>query len=296
MTSAPQDFAGRDIGGTAYELAEGAIYEPDGDTAWWLDILDRTLVEYRIGEDRLTTHALPMMASALARIDGERHVIVSEDGLCVRQKKSGTMSRYMEIESDTDATRSNDSRVHPCGALWTSTMGKHAEDGAGSIYHVFEGKLTRLFTRISIPNAICFSADGATGYFTDTRIGDIMRVDLDPQTGRPTGEPQVFAPHDSAPGNADGAVVDAHGNLWNARFGAGIVAVYAPDGSLSRTVDIPAGQATCPAFVGADADRLIVTSAFEGMDESARSKDPLAGHVFMPDISVEGRLDPIMRL
>jgi sugar lactone lactonase YvrE len=58
------------------------------------------------------------------------------------------------------------------GALWIGTMGKKCrKTGAGAIYHVARGTVTLLFPDITIPNAICFSPDGAAAYFTDTVTG-----------------------------------------------------------------------------------------------------------------------------
>lgn len=51
-------------------------------------------------------------------------------------------------------------------------------------------------------------------------------------------------------------------------MGAAQVARYSPDGSLLQTVDIPAAQATCPAFGGSDLRTLFVTSAAQGRDEA----------------------------
>ncbi len=79
--------------------------------------------------------------------------------------------------------------------------------------------------------------------------------------------------------------------LWNARWGAGRVDAYAPDGKHLRSVPVPARQASCPAFVGPKLDRLAVTTAFEGMD-AARAADPQAGRTFLLDIEVRGRAEP----
>ena len=296
MIAPPAGFAGKILSDQFFELGEGAIYDPTNDKAWWFDILGRKLVSYAFPTGALTVHALPMMASAMALVDRDRHLIVNEDGLCVREIRTGAMARYLDIESDNPETRSNDARVHPCGALWVGTMGKGAEEAAGSIYHVFNGRLSRLYGGISIPNAICFSPDGALGYFADTRKGEVLSVPLDPATGLPKGEPAVFLPRGSTPGNPDGAIVDADGNFINARWSAGAVDIHAPDGSHLRRLEIPARRVTCPAFVGNAADRLIVTSAHEGLDEAGRKADPLAGATFLLDLPVRGRLEPRMIL
>ena len=117
------------------------------------------------------------------------------------------------------------------GSLWVSTMGRKAEKEAGAIYHVGKGTVTRIYGGISIPNGICFSPDGTTGYFVDSAINHIMRVDLDPKTGLPAGEATVFSDQSGNPGDVDGSVCDADGRIWNARWGQGAVDVYTPDGT-----------------------------------------------------------------
>ncbi|HET7413129.1 MAG TPA: SMP-30/gluconolactonase/LRE family protein [Pararhizobium sp.] len=289
-------FAGRQIGNAVFTLGEGVTYDPATDTAWWFDILERKLAEYAFATEKMTVHNLPMMASALAVIDDSRHMILSEDGLCVRDAKSGTLSRYMDIESDNSVTRSNDARVHSCGAFWVSTMGKNVEDKAGSIYHVFKGKLTPLYRDVTIPNAICFSPDGSVGYYTDTRVGEVMRVSLDPKTGLPNGEPALFLQKDSGPGVPDGSIIDLDANMWNARNGAGCIDCYSPEGRRLKSLGLPAKKVTCPAFVGTNADRLLVTSAHQQMDTAARQAEPLAGATFLLDEPVRGKSEPRMVL
>jgi sugar lactone lactonase YvrE len=59
---------------------------------------------------------------------------------------------------------------------------------------------------------------------------------------------------------------------------------------------VPAKQSTCPAFVGRDLSRLLVTTAWEHMDEAARTADPEHGRTFMLDAHVRGRAEPDVRL
>ena len=129
------------------------------------------------------------MASAVAAVDETRHLLAAEYGLYLRGLSDGKLTLLCPLEVEDAGTRSNDGRVHPCGALWISTMGRDAEPGRGAIYHVAGTRVTRLYGSLTIPNAICFSPDGATGYFADTDAGLLKRVSLDPNTGLPTGEP-----------------------------------------------------------------------------------------------------------
>lgn len=273
-------------------LGEGCTFDPVTGTAWWFDILDRTLFQADLQTGAIASHALPVMASALAVIDDRRQLIAAEDGLYVRDIIHGRLTLHTPLEAGNAATRSNDGRVHPCGALWIGTMGRQAEQDAGAIYHFHRGELKRLYAAIAIPNAICFAPDGATAYFADSREGILHRVAVDPVNAMPIGNPEALVDHRGGPGSLDGAVVDAEGLIWNARWGSGCVDVYTPQGERVRTLRVPARQPSCPVFVGKDFDRLLVTSAWEGMDEEERAADPHHGRTFILDVGAVGRPEP----
>lgn len=280
------------------ELGEGPAYDPGSDTLWWFDILGHTLFEHRFATATTLNHNLPRMASALAPVDGDRHVLVMEDGLYLRRIATGSLTRLTPIEADRPDMRSNDARVHPSGAMWVGTMGKSAQHKAGAIYHCADGKARALFDRITIPNSICFSPDGRWGYFADTALNILWRVRLDPQTGLPLEERDVFLTGDDLPlgGRFDGSVTDAEGSLWNAAWGGGSVSGFSPGGHLIATYEVPAAQSSCPAFVGPRLDRLAVTTAWEGQDEAARAADPGAGYCYIIDGAFKGKAEPEFRL
>lgn len=248
----------------ACDLGEGPTYDPHTDTAWWFDITGRKLLEHCFADASTRVHGLPRAASALARVDASRQVLFTEDGLALRDTATGALTPLVAIEAGNPQTRSNDARVHPCGAMWLGTMGWEAQPGAGTIYHYRAGVLTPLFPEITIPNAICFSPGGDVGYFADTARNTVFRVALDAATGLPTGEPEVW--RDSFDGGPDGAVVDSEGCLLIAIWGGSAVVRYTPDGREGARIDLPVSQPTCPAFIGPEADRLLVTSAAIGLD------------------------------
>jgi len=276
-------------------LGEGPTYDTATNTAWWFDILDGRLFEAHLGNRRVSSHQLGRMASALARIDAERQLIAAEDGLYIRTIGDGRMTLYCPLEADNSLNRSNDARVHPSGTFWVGTMGRKAEAGAGAIYALHRGEISRLFAGVSIPNAICFSPDGALGYFADTATNVLYRVVLDPATGLPSGVPEKLLQHRGA-GGLDGAVVDAEGQIWNARWGGGCIDVYSPQGEHLRCLRVPARRASCPAFVGPDLSHLLVTSAWQDMDEAARAEDPEHGRTFLMEVAARGRPEPDVKL
>ena len=281
---------------TVCELGEGPTFDVMRQTVYWFDIVGRRLIEKQLNDGTETAHALPIMASALATIDGDRQLIVAEDGLYVRERATGQMIRRVAVEAEKASTRSNDSRVHPSGALWFSTMGRSAEAKAGAIYWYREGEVKLLYQGITIPNAICFSPNGRIAYFADTATARMMRVDCDPRTGLPSGEPGVFFEQEGETGGLDGSVCDADGQVWNARWGAAALDGYSPDGKRIRTIAVPVTQPSCPAFCGIGLGELIVTSAFQGMDAAARAADPQAGMTFRLDLDLRGRAEPSVLL
>lgn len=285
----------RVLDGARCHLGEGPAYDAARDTAFWFDILERRLHEADLAAGTVRVHALPVMASALALVDDTRQLIAAEDGLHLRDIASGRMERIAAIEADDAATRSNDARVHPSGTFWTSTMGKRAEKGAGSLYAFREGRVDRLFGGLTIPNAICFSPDGAIGYFADTAANMLMRVPLDPATGLPSGEPAPVHRH-SGEGGLDGAVTDAEGLIWCAIWGGAAIHVISPGGALVRRIAVPVRQPSCPVFAGPRFDKLLVTSAYEGMGAVLRAADPDHGRTFLLEPGALGGAEPCVRL
>jgi sugar lactone lactonase YvrE len=277
-------------------LGEGPTYDPATDTAWWFDILERTLLQADLASGNVTAHALPVMASVLAVVDDDRQLLATENGLYIRDIADGRLVLHTPLESDNALTRSNDGRTHPCGALWVGTMGRKAEKSIGAIYHFYRGELKCLYAGVTIPNAICFSPDGKTAYFTDTKQAILHRVAVDPATAMPIGEPATLYDHRGGEGGLDGAVVDAQGLIWNARWGGSCVDVYTPEGERVRTIHVPAKQTSCPVFVGTNFDRLLVTSGWQGMDDHARAADPHHGKTFILDVGATGRPEPRVRL
>lgn len=276
---------------TKCELGEGPTYDPLQNKAWWFDIVARTLFEHDFATAKTVRIELPFMASMLAVINENKALIAAEDGLYIRDTNSGELTLHMPLEADNDITRSNDGRVHESSALWIGTMGKNAEPDAGAIYHYQNGKISKLFDAITIPNAICFSPDGKTGYFTDTAKGKLMKVAIDPQNALPVAMPEILYDHHGKNGGLDGAIADADGNLWCALWGASAVMQLSPEGQLLQEIALPVTQPTCPCFVGENLDKLLITSAWQGKPKPADTQGD-SGKTLLVTLSVVGKIEP----
>ncbi len=273
------------------DLGEGVLWHPVRQQLFWFDILNGRLLS--------VTDAGPLvwqfdeMVSAAGWISRDELLIASESALFRFHLETGATTPVCALEADNPATRSNDGRADRQGGFWIGTMGNRGGDdpGAGAIYRWYKGELRQLFKGVTIPNAICFAPDGTSAYFTDTAKGVILTVALTAD-GWPTGMPVPFLDLTAEGLHPDGSVTDAEGNVWNAQWGAGRVACYAPDGRFLRAVSFDAPHTSCPAFGGPDMTTLFVTTALQHLDAAARTAHPHSGKLFAAENIARGLPEP----
>ncbi len=267
---------------TPCELGEGPLWHPGRGQLFWFDIIDGRLLSREGG--RLRQWRFDEHVSAAGWISETALLVASETRLLVLELETDRREDVVPLEADDRRTRSNDGRADPWGGFWIGTMGKGAEPGLGSIYRFYRGEVRLLFHPITIPNSICFTPDRSAAYFADTPTAVIRRVALDTD-----GWPQE-APEDwldlVGQGMPDGSVTDVEGNVWNAQWGGGRVACYAPDGRFLRAVAFGAANTTCPAFGGPDMTTLFCTSARQG--RSAEEIGPEDGVTFAAEDAGRG--------
>lgn len=272
------------------ELGEGAFWHPERQQFFWFDILAGKLHAQDGGKP--VSWDMGEFASAAGWISRDELMIASETALWKLDLVTNAREKLVPLSADMPHLRSNDGRADPWGGFWIGTMGKSAQQEAGSIWRYYKGEMRELFPKISITNAICFDAAREIAYFADTRPGLVWSQRLDAATGWPVGSPEVYLDLASEGLSPDGAVVDAAGNFWNAQWGAGRVACYAPDGTFIGAETFDASNISCPAFGGAELDTLFATSAQQGMDDDARKAEPGAGMTFHRKIAARGLAEP----
>jgi sugar lactone lactonase YvrE len=274
---------------TVCALGEGPLWHPVDQALYWFDILGKRL--YRKDTEGQVHWDFDEHVSAAGWIDAGVLLIASETCLSQFDTTTGESMFLHPLESDNPGTRSNDGRADPWGGFWIGTMGKAAEPKAGAIYRYVDGTLHKLFDKITIPNAICFTPDQSCAYYADTLTRKVMRVALD-ANGFPAGKAELFLDLRDDELNPDGAVVDAHGKLWLAQWGAVRVACYTAEGAFERAVEVPGRHASCPAFGGPQMETLFVTTATELMTQPG----PQDGQTFMIEVGVKGQTEHQIRL
>jgi sugar lactone lactonase YvrE len=266
-------------------LGEGPIWHPERKQFFWFDILGQRLLSQNAAGAQ--EWQFDRIASAAGWVDRDHLLVGTETGLALLDLRDGDLQMIAGIEQDRPATRSNDGRADRQGGFWLGTMGKQPQKGAGSIYRYYRGELRRLFDGITIPNAICFSPDGGTGYFADTDLGKVWTVALDAR-GWPDGPPALWKDFAEIGLNPDGAVIDAEGAICVACWGAGKVMRFSPDGQLLDEFTVGGVHSSCPAHGGEDLRDLLVTTAREGLD----SPDAAQGLPYLLRVPVAGLPEP----
>jgi sugar lactone lactonase YvrE len=148
----------------------------------------------------------------------------------------------------------------------------------------YSASLQRVERDLTISNGIGWSPDGKTMYLTDSGPGVIWQYDFDAQRGLIRNR-RIFVGKADRRGVPDGLAVDAEGNVWSARWGAGVVICYDAQGKQRALIELPALHTTSCCFGGADLDVLYITTARHGLQEPGE----LDGALFACDGSGRGQ-------
>jgi L-arabinonolactonase len=79
--------------------------------------------------------------------------------------------------------------------------------------------------------------------------------------------------------------------VWNAVWeGRRVVRIF-PDGTVDRTIEVPALKPTCCAFGGAELDTLYITTSRLEMTPEQLAAEPIAGALFALRPGIRGLAD-----
>ena len=273
---------------TVCSLGEGPLWHPVREQLYWFDIHGRGFHTLENGTTR--SWSFDEDVSAAGWVDDTHVLMATESRLLRFNVENGDQEDILPLEADDPETRSNDGRADPYGGFWIGTMPKHERTPTGKFYRFYKGQITPLFDGITIPNAICFTPDKKQAYFVDTIDNQMKRVSLD-EEGWPVGEPEVWLDLAGQPFGADGAVIDADGNIWNAQWDGWRVACYSPDGTLLRDIPINAAHTSCPAFGGPDLTTLYCTTAAGRVSDEDRERSQDHGKVFFEEGVAKGQAE-----
>ena len=261
-------------------LGEGPFWDEDSQTLYLADIVGRLVLAYdAVGTERGRWTMPQPVSTAIVRRSGGL-LVTLRDGAYLFDPSTGDL-RHLASPDPDKSNRANESRTDPQGRLWFGTMqnniGPNGEalpvDRSSGTLSVVEsdGKSRIVLRDIGISNTLCWSPEGDRLYFADTVTRAIHVHRFDPATAE-LSDRRLFSELKDH-GAPDGSAIDEDGYLWNARWGAGCIVRFAPDGSIDRVIDLPLKQPTSCVFGGPDRTTLFVTSATHGLGANAGEFD-----------------------
>lgn len=270
------------------KLGEGPSWDAEAGRLFWVDIEGFHLHAYdpQTGQD--TVYDMGQHIGAVAPYEKDRVVVALREGLQVYNLITGELDLIHDPEKGREDNRFNDGKCDPAGRFWAGTMSLEGKDKQGALYCLEDGKVSTIFTEVTISNGLGWSPDHKTMYYIDTPTRRVDQFDYDKKTGTLSNR-RTAVDFPSDVGFPDGMTVDAEGMIWIAHWGGSQVSRWNPNtGKLLSRIEIPAEQVTCCCFGGKDLDELFITTARNGLSKEQLEKTPHAGGLFRIKPGVKG--------
>ena len=251
-----------DRGGLFFsDVLKGGVYRLDASGAL------STVVPKRRGVGGIALHADGGLV-----IGGRDIQRVHDDGRCETLFTIDGLPGWNDLCTDAAG------RVY-AGSVRFAVFDRNAEAVPGECWRIEgKGQASRLYDGVVHANGIGVAPDGATLYHSDTRANVLVVHDLSPE-GEATNRRHFEV---RGPGHPDGLAHDVDGGIWVAIATGGRVDRFLPDGSVERSLEVPASAVTSVCFAGEDRRDLIVVTA-----DNHEAKER-GGTVFRTRVDVEG--------
>ena len=267
-------------------LGEGPAWVTREQALYWLDIKGRRL--FRINDKEFREWPTPMRVGSIAPREGGGFIAGTDGGFyTVEVGDELAFTRLFDPEEDLPDNRFNDGKVDRDGRFWAGTMDDTEQAAVGTLYRLEDINGSTIIDQgYGVTNGPAFSPSGEWMYHTDSVRRRIYRFPLAPDGT--VGAREIFLHFSAQEGYPDGMTVDAEGCLWVAFWDGWAVRRFGPDAALLDTIEVPVQRPTSIAFGGPDLDRMYITSARVGLDETALAVQPYAGALFMVEAGIKG--------
>jgi len=185
-------------------------------------------------------------------------------------------------------SRFNDGKCDRQGRFWVGTMDRNVKNPIGNLYRLdADLSLHSIDQGFIISNGPCFSPDGNSLYFNDSRQQVTWRYTIDPVSGAASPRSRLVD-WGGFTGRPDGATVDAEGGLWVAEVHGRRIVRFTPDGQVDRAIEVPCERPTSVCFGGPDMQTMFITTSTLTLKEQDLQREPLTGGLFAVDAGVRG--------
>ncbi len=267
-------------------LGEGPVWVEREQKLYWVDIKGRRL--FRLdAEGEIVSWNTPLRVGSLAPRDSGGFVAGTDQGLAWVDPERDRYEVFARPEPDRPDNRFNDGKVDRSGRFWAGTMDDKERAAAGALYRLDPGcEPVRVDDGYQVTNGPAFSPDGRIMYHNDSGRQLVYAFDVDDEGG--ISNRRILARFGEGQGYPDGMTVDREGCLWVAFWDGWCLRRLSSDGECLRKIDLPVQRPTSCAFGGPRLDRLYVTSASIGLDDSALAVQSCAGGLLLLEPGVTG--------
>ncbi|MET0238343.1 MAG: SMP-30/gluconolactonase/LRE family protein [Sphingobium sp.] len=250
------------------ELGEGTLWSARDNAVYWVDILAPALNRLSLADGAITRWPMPEPLGWVVERTRGGFIGGFKSGFAEVDLAPLAIRPIADPEPHLPGNRLNDGKADAEGRIWFGTMDMAETQVTGSLYRLDpDRRCTQMDSGYGVPNGPTFSPCGQWLYHTDTGQQVIYRFERRPEGGLTDRQPFIrFTGSDGFP---DGMTVDAQGHLWVAHWGGSRISRFTPEGTLDRSITLPAKQITNICFAGAALDRMFVTSAATGLSDSA---------------------------
>ena len=241
------------------ELGEGPMWDADSQQIIWVDILKGQINQVDLNGNIGIPVLLDEAVGAVAQTESGNLIAATPSGLVDIEKSK----IVCQLPNQDPNLRMNDGKADPLGRFVGGTMTfGDPEPKAGSLWSFGPEGVQCILDGVTISNGLDWSDDGKSMFYIDTPTQRIDSFDYDLDTGR-IGNRRTLIEIPVSMGSPDGMCVDAEGGIWVALWGGGSV-IRIVDSKIVKIIEIPTPQVTSVAFVGADLDQLVITTASIG--------------------------------
>lgn len=268
-------------------VGEGPFWNAAERKLYFVDIVNKQVKIYSPSTQSVETVQFEQEISAVFLDQKSELIVAARDGIFTASRDGVLETLLAPIKIEDPSIRTNDAKCDSHGRMWVGTMAFDFTEGAAALFTFDSKVLKEVVPDLTVSNGIGWSLDQKTMYFIDsvTKRVDIFDVDLELGELR---NRRVFVSLVDGDAFPDGLTTDEDGGVWVALFGGGEVRRFDASGELTHIVELPVRQVTSCCFGGEDMSELFITTAHNGMDSDALSREPLAGSLFRARTSFKG--------
>lgn len=275
-------------------LAEGPLWDARLGAVYWVDIRRCRIHRFRpdLGrQDHVWVLREPVGCIGLTPDPGVL-VVVAGAEVFLLDLATGRETPVARLPIEVPRMRANDGRVDASGAFWIGTMiddiHAPAAFSGGRLFRVApDGRVSDSGFEFELPNGMGWSPDRRRFYINDSTALKTYVFDADPASGALSGR-RVLFDHAGGDGLPDGLTVDRDGHVWSGQWNGWTIRRIDPAGQLRESFRVPVQRPSSVAFFGEGLDRMVFTSAANGMTMEDLLAAPEAGSLFELQVSARG--------